>query len=54
MGCDLKQVVLTANIYSFFPKLKKKNFLAVMGLCCSDWAFSSCGPRASLVVEPRL
>lgn len=53
MGCDLEHVVLPSDVYFFFPELKKQ-ILAALGLCCSDQAFSGCGPRASLVVEPRL
>ena len=34
------------NIYKFIYYL----FLAVLGLCCCAWAFSSCGERGLLYV----
>ena len=37
-------------VYPFFF-LKLINFLAVLGLCCCMWAFSSCGKRGLLFIE---
>ena len=45
---------LKKNFFKFFKKifkLKIKNkFLAVVGLCCCTWAFSSCGEQGLLFV----
>ena len=57
-GCHAQTRVVTVQAWRS-GRLKvlllgKKNyllFLAVLGLCCCVWAFSSCGTRASLAAE---
>ena len=72
-GDDFDQIIRTENLgpgsenrgeyltlgLSFFPKIFIYLFLAVLGLSCCAWTFSSCGmwlliEAASLAVEHRL
>ena len=49
---------LAGGVFFFFLSLdlkKKKNlFLAVLGLFCCTWAFSSCGEQGLLFVAVRV
>ena len=46
-------VVSVVTSFSFLIFLNINLFLAVLGLCCCAWVFSSCGKRGLLFVVTR-